>query len=231
MKNVRGMMKVSAAFALAAWLVAGVRADFISIMGPKGNAGLGSFEGSLDYHASDSQHAILTLVLKNTSPLANGGFLTAFAFNNPNLSIKKATLAGGTAFQLLGGSTFNNSVNGAPFGVFDIGISTGKDFEGGGSPLAGLGVGQVGTFTITVSGVGLDSLSANSFAMEISAPPKNGEGNVPFEARFRGFCDGGSDHVPGYACHQTPEPGALILGGMGFMAVLGFGYYRGRREE
>ena len=43
-----------------------------------GTGNLGSFEGSFDFSASDDTTAQLIVTLKNTSPVANGGFLVAF---------------------------------------------------------------------------------------------------------------------------------------------------------
>ena len=70
-------------------------------------------------------------MLDNTSPLSNGGFITAFVFNVPGTAdVPTATLAStlGSFATLLGGppppaDSFNNDVNGAPFGQFDIGAA------------------------------------------------------------------------------------------------------------
>jgi len=105
--------------------------------------GLGAYEGTFDYNPVDATHGTLKITLKNTSPAANGGYLTAFLFNNPGQHITGATLSSSNLhFQLLGGSSFNNSVNGAPYGRFDLGASTFKSFEGGGNPSNGIAVGN-----------------------------------------------------------------------------------------
>lgn len=219
------------------------RADLIPITGDAGLNGLGSFEGSLAYDHADAQHATLTVFLKNTSPAANGGYLTAFAFNNPGGHISGASLAGPANFSLLGGASFNNGVNGAPFGHFDLGASTGNSFEGGGKPSKGLGVGQSGTFVFTFTGDGLDLLNTGNFLSEKSVPPGAGEGLESFVARFRGFKNEGSDKVPSSVeqeppvlpqeeptptTQQTPEPGALGLGGVALLGLLGWGWARRR---
>ncbi len=205
----------------------GARADLIT--GTTGLNGLGDFEGTLDYSATDSGHATLTVVLTNTSPAGNGGYLTAFAFNNPGQQITGVTLPAG-AFAVLGGSAgFSGGVTGSPYGQFDIGASTGGSWEGGGNPSAGLGVGQTGTFVFSLTGTGLDSLSAASFLGTLSAGPGDGEGDAAFVARFRGFNDGGSDKVAGIADDSTvtiasigtPEPGALTLCGMALLSLAG----------
>lgn len=195
------------------------RADLIPISGNAGLSGLGSFEGSLAYSATDATHATLTVVLKNTSPVGNGGYLTAFAFNNPAGSITGVSFSGPANFGLLGGSPFADGVNAAPFGQFDLGASTGSGFEGGGPPSKGLAVGQSGTFLFTLIGNGLDQFGAGRFLSELSVPPGDGKGHKAFVARFRGFADGGSDKVPyvppepRVIPQETPEPGTLALGG------------------
>lgn len=211
-----------------------VRGDMIPLAGQDGLSGLGSFQGSLEYLPADAQHATLTITLHNTSPAANGGFLTAFVFNNPGGKITAAGLAGPAHFSLLGGPGFDDGVNGAPFGRFDLGAGTGGGFEGGGAPGLGLGVGQTGTFTFALSGKGLDGLSAASFLATDSVPPGAGEGVVPFVARFRGFADGGSDKVPDplpgpHPAAQAPEPAALATAGAGVLTLLGWACLRRKR--
>jgi hypothetical protein len=209
------------------------RADLIPLAGEVGLSGLGSYQGSLSYESSDAQHATLTIVLQNTSPAANGGYLTAFVFNNPGDKITAASLAGPAHFSLLGDSGFHNGINGAPFGQFDLGASTGGSFEGGGQPSKGLGVGATGTFTFTLTGNGLDTLSATSFLATNSVGPGAGEGVMPFVARFRGFVNGGSDKVPDplpRTVSQTPEPATLGLAGTGLLTLLGWGYFRRKRS-
>jgi hypothetical protein len=225
---------------LSAALVLGparARADVIPIAGQSGLSGLGTFEGSVAYAVSNPNSAVLTVVLENTSPAGNGGYLTAFVFNNPQGRITGASLSGPANFSLLGGPGFDDGVNGAPFGHFDLGAGTGGRFEGGGPPSKGLGVGGVGTFTFTLSGTGLDLLGADSFLAALSAPPGAGEGLESFVVRFRGFADGGSDKVPGSPTDPNdppvlqelvPEPGAFVLAGTALAALAG---WRWRRRE
>lgn len=208
---------------LAAWPGAG-RADFLSF---SGSNSLGSFDGTFDYTATDATTATLAVVLENTTPGATGGFLTAFAFNNPGGRITGTTLATPHAnFTLLGGPGYDNGVDGSPFGHFDLGAGLGGSFEGGGPPEGGIGAGDTGQFTFTLTGTGLDQLTAQSFFLTLSAPPGDGNGAQAFVARFRGFANGGSDKVPGTVDDVTPvpEPGTLTLCSIGLLGVLAYGW-------
>ena len=111
------------------------------ITGTNGLAGLGTFDGDLSYNATGDHTATLQMTLHNTSDAVNKGFLTAFAFNNPGGRITGAALTStAPAFHLIGDPGSPGGVNGAPFGHFDLGASTGKSFEGGGNPHTGIGV-------------------------------------------------------------------------------------------
>jgi hypothetical protein len=223
--------RIALATALCGLWPAAAQADLIHIKGDPGLNGLGFFKGTIAYSDTDPGHATLTVMLTNTSPAANGGFLTGFVFNNPGDKITGVTLTGPAKFELLGGPKFNNNaINGAPFGHFDIGAAVGGSFEGGGNPNPGLGVGQTGTFVFSLTGKGLDGLSALSFEKELSVGPGNGEGDKPFVARFRGFKNGGSDKVPDAVVHETPEPGTLALTGATLCGLAGYGWARRRRQ-
>jgi hypothetical protein len=205
--------------------VTSARADLIT--GSNGLNNLGRFHGTFSYSYSDSNHATLVIQLTNTSDPDNGGYLTAFAFNNPGNHITGASLHSTDGdFRLLGRSSFQNRINAPPYGRFDLGAGIGRSFRGGGSPHRGIAVGETETFTFTLSGHHLDGLTAFTFLTEPSNDPKNSQESQAFVARFRGFdvrCRSEDDVValdPPPRPINTPEPSALILAGMGVGCAL-----------
>jgi hypothetical protein len=176
-----------------------------------------NFTGNLEYDFTDANTATLTLDLTNTTPAAVGGFLTAFVLNNPGDNIDTVTLSAAPTlnWSLLGLS--DNGVNGAPFGDFDFGATSGSGgFEGGGNPNTGLAAGDDGTFEFSLTGTALDTLNEQSFLNELSSGASPGNGAQFFVARFRGLANDGSDKVP-----AIPEPStyAMMLAGLGLLAL------------
>ena len=185
-----------------------------------GTGALGSFSGSFDYSATDDTSATVDIILNNDSLTA--GFITAFLFNIPGIAdVSGATLTPSDPdFVLLGDDdSFDNGENGAPFGQFDIGATTGNSFEGGGNPALGIPQGGSGTFTFTLTGTGLASLTSQDFLSTLSVPPGAGAGLEDFVVRFRGFPDNGSDKVPNEN-PPVPEPGTLSLVGLGLASLV-----------
>lgn len=210
----------------------------ISLQGDmaQSTSGLCHFTASLSYTAGDATHGALSLVITNTTDSGVGGYLTAFVLNNPGnavTGITSVTTDFGN-FQVLGGPGFQNGVNGAPYGQFDLGAGLGGSFEGGGSPNSGIGIGLTGHFEFALTGVGLDGLTTASFVNELSVPPGQGMGPQFFVARFKGLFDDiegdvlgpqdlpDSDKVPALG---TPEPSGLLL------ATLGVGLLGLRRRR
>ncbi|MFO0804746.1 MAG: hypothetical protein U0791_16685 [Gemmataceae bacterium] len=210
-------------FAVIALLAAAASTHAGPITSVGGLNGLGSFNGTFTYVPTDATKGTLNLTLNNTSPLANGGYLTAFVFNNPGQRITGASLwSSDVHFQLLGGPAFNNAVNGAPYGRFDLGASTGGSFEGGGNPSKGIAAGGSEDFVFHFTGSGMDSLTTQDFFSTFSVPPGSGEGVQAFAARFRGFECGGSDKVPGMEQPVlTPEPATLPISLAGLAVIVG----------
>jgi PEP-CTERM motif len=182
-----------------------------------GDGSSGHFTGSFDYDGT----SLVTIVLNNTSPVANGGYITGFVFNIPDVASVSSVVYGtsDSDFLLLGAPSFDDNVKGAPFGWFDIGAALGGDFEGGGSPNDGIDVSSSATFTFTLTGTGLGTLTAADFLSTLSVGPGDGAGDEAFVVRFKGFIEGeDSDKVPAETT-PIPEPGSVFLLGAGLTAL------------
>jgi hypothetical protein len=177
--------------------------------GSNGLEGLGSFTGTMSWTYLGSGMGTLAVSLDNTSPAANGGYLTGFAFNTA--SGVGLTLASAPNAAWLGMS----NVHASPFPNFDFGAALGGNWLGGGSPNGGIAAGSSGAFSFNVTGA--DSLLAGLTDASFF-DTSNGYG---FAARFRGFEDGGSDKVPGEIAvvplPQTLGLAAASLAGVAFL--------------
>jgi MYXO-CTERM domain-containing protein len=161
-----------------------------------GNEGLGSFTGNMEwiYPADGTDCGQLVVSLTNTSPRANGGYLTGFGFNAID----------GIEVTLLGDDAEWSQIanfSATPYGTFDWGAALGGNFLGGGSPKGGIAVGETRDFMfeICADAALLAVLDAGDFFED--------DIGYGFVTRFKGFNDGGSDKVTG----SVPAPGSIAL--------------------
>ena len=186
-------------------IAASANADIVSISGDSttsiANTGV-AFSAMLDYTYQGGTSGTLTIDISNTTTEGSvGGYLTGFVFNILSSdAIASASLVSGTNSSFLD----TGVENAAPFGMFDAGAALGANWQGGGKPSFGLGVGQAGSFEFAITASDADLLSAMSFV---------GSGE-DFAVRFRGLNDGGSDKL------LAPAPGtsAVALLGLGMIA-------------
>jgi hypothetical protein len=211
-------------------------------------SGIGTFTGTVSVDNVSKTSATVQVTLTNTNSLATGGYITGFAFNLPfGVTSANMTSAVPSTFTQVGGGaqdTLGNydSVSGSPYGYFDVGAALGGDLLGGGSPTGGIGVGQTGTFTFSLTsaagGYNLNTLTASNLISLLSANPQGG-GAQELMVRFRGFLNGGSDKViGGVICSPppppppppppgVPAPPAVVLALAGFATcLLGRGFRR-----
>jgi MYXO-CTERM domain-containing protein len=167
-----------------------------SIFGNAGIEGLGAYTGTITYDTA----GLLEIMLENTSPAANGGYITGFVFDvDADVDLSLSLTPDPAPFQ------FVQNESGSPFGTFDFGAALGGNFLGGGNPTGGIAVGDSRMFVFNVSGSDAGLITASDFV------------DSGFLVRFRGFEDGGSDKVPGTV---VPTP-AAALAGIAMLGMLG----------
>lgn len=203
--NRAAMTALTLGFAIAS---GAAQADMVEFMNDpfKTTESLGTFNGTLRYEFDPfSDRGLLTIAMTNTSAPANGGYITGFLFNIPgNDQLATASLESASyPFQ----QAFGNGLDAMPFGTYDAGAALDGNFQGGGSPNDGIGVGETGEFLFAITANDANTFNAADFI--------NGSTGDDLVLRFRGFVNGGSDKVIGTI---IPAPGALALLGLAFAA-------------
>ena len=145
---------------------------------------------------------VLTVTLTNTAPPANGGFLTAFAFNLAPGTVVTNFATTEPDFDLYEPGEWDGNV--APDGTRTHLIGINSSYQGVGVPSDGTGTGASVTFTLT-----LQALNGNTeLSVFNSAAIRSG-----------GYQDGSSDKD--LLLQQVPEPTSMLLLGTALVGAAG----------
>ena len=198
----RHPVTVASIAAVAATTAAGAAVVPITSNSPLSTGNLGTFIGTLDYTYVGGNAGTLAVTLTNTTPGAIGGFITSFMFRPPpELGAFGCSLTASN-FALM--VNVPAGTNGSPFpGTWIGGAGLNGSWLAGGQPQDGIGIGQTGSFSFSITGANASMLTSDSFVSGslVSDP-------YAFVVRFRGMAEGGSDKVP---ANQLPAPGAVAL--------------------
>jgi len=198
----RHPVTVASIAAVAATTAAGAAVVPITSNSPLSTSGLGTFIGTLDYTYVGGNAGTLAVTLTNTTPGAIGGFITAFMFRPPpELGAFGSSLTA-SDFPLM--VNVPAGTNGSPFpGTWIGGAGLAGSWLAGGQPQDGIGIGQTGSFSFSITGANASMLTSDSFVSGSLVSDA-----YAFVVRFRGMAEGGSDKVP---ANQLPAPGAVAL--------------------
>jgi hypothetical protein len=198
--------------------------------GTVASEGIGSFDGSVAYvYDNVANKYSLVVSLTNTTTTTNPNYtnlkITGFVFNDNVSGLTLGPLVQNPTtlnFQLL--PTSGGTVSASPFGAYEHGAAIGGDWLGGGSPTNGIGSGQTGTFTFTVTGPNLSGLGVTNFLSEGGHGASAAYANEPFVVRFKGQNSdkNGAEIIVdvGGSTPETPLP-AAALGGIGLLGGMG----------
>ena len=160
----------------------------------------------------------LSLAITNTS---TGGDprLTGFGFNLPSAITGISSFSStpsGWAYSF----DSNNINTPGQFGFYDAAGLTGPDLNGG-SPNAGIPIGATFNFSFVFAGSGLNTLTESSFVNLLSFDPAGNpdESEQTFIARFQQTGVDGEGSDVAIPTEGVPEPGTLLLSGLGFLGL------------
>lgn len=141
----------------------------------------------------------LSVTATNTSDVTTGGYLTAFGFVLPDISGVISTMmdAAYSISEFSGTQTLNN------FSIdLNVGAGTGGDYEGGGKPAGGIGLGEDGSYMFVLD----TALTASELESAFFATDPNSA------VRFQGLIGGGSDKLTnGGGVSEVPLPASAVL--------------------
>lgn len=161
----------------------------------------------------------LTIDLYNNTNSSNpGGYITGLSFSTPTGAsyVSNSFTTTNSHFSIL-----NGPVSVSPFPSEDLGAALGGSWATGGNTSDGIKWSATGTnhsvFTFNFTGASLsESMFKDAFAGTTSDPG--------FLVRFRGLSGGNTNTVVGI----VPEPGSVVLLGIGLAGVTAYGLRKRR---
>ena len=201
-------MKAVAMCSLVAAIAATAQGSIVSFYSVPEYSGPGYYDGTIEYVCPGSKETVgtLTVVINNTTAVADGGWLTGFAFDiYPSVTL--ALNAGPSGWGIM------SNVNGTGFGQpYDWGAGVGGKFNGVPNNQVSLGIaaGSSETFTFSVAGdtKTLCTLTSTDFFDE-----SKDYGMVARFMKFNHGNDFGDNEDEGNAKipATVPAPGAMAL--------------------